>query len=354
MEMEKNIQSTEEKNIVDGKKIKNKTKNLTSIIILLLGMFLGSLFVDFSQLIRRDGFSSKKLNQSDIFEADKKTWVAYGEPVVNIDVINDDNCENCKVNEILVWLKRILPTLATRKLDYNSEEGKQLIQKFAIKTLPAFVFGSEVKQTDFYSQAGTLFDEKDNQLALRTQDVGIPVGKYVELPKVNDGDAVFGANDAKVKVVIFSDFQCPYCKLFQPALRDIMKNYQDKVLFDYKFLPIDIHTQANDAALAAGCALEQNKFWEYADKLYANQEIWSTKDDLPKFKEYARTLGLDVAKFNQCLVDKKYQTKIDADKKEADSFAVSETPSVFINDQLQSGTISADQLKSAIDKELAK
>jgi protein-disulfide isomerase len=355
MEIENDIQNTkDEKDTVDNKKIKNKMKNLISIIILLLGMFIGSLFVDFSQLIRRDGFSNKKLNQSDIFEADKKTWVAYSEPVVNVAVVNDDGCENCKVDEILVWLKRILPTLATKKIAYNSEEGKQLIQKFSIKTLPAFVFGSEVKQTDFYSQAGTLFDEKDNQLALRTQDVGIPAGKYVELPKINDGDAVFGYNEAKVRVVIFSDFQCPYCKLFQSNLRDIMKNYQDKVIFDYKFLPLDIHTQANDAALAAGCALEQNKFWEYADKLYANQTVWSTKDDLPKFKEYAKMLGLDVVKFNQCLVDKKYQTKIDADKKEADSFAISETPSIFVDDQFQSGTISADQLKSAIDKELAK
>lgn len=337
-----------------NKKTENKIKNLISALILVSGMFLGSLFIDLSQMFQRSGFSNKKLSQSDIFEASGKTWVAYGEPAVGVKVLSDETCKECNVAEILVWMRRILPTVATEKVDYTSDEGKQLIEKFGIKTLPAFVFGAEIKNTDFYAQAGTLFDEKDGELALRTQDIGIPVGKYIELPKINDGDATFGPIDAKVKVVVFSDFQCPYCKLFHAALRDTMKNYADKVAFDYKFLPLDIHAQANDAALAAGCALDQGKFWEYADKLYGDQASWANKNDLVKFKEYAKTLGLNSTQFNQCLDDKKYQTKIDADKKEADSFAVTGTPGVFVNANFQTGAISADQLKSAIDGALTK
>ena len=345
----------EEGEIVKDKNNENKVKNLISVVILLSGMLLGSLFIDLSQLIRKTGFSAKKLNQSDIFEAGGKTWVAYGEPAVGAKVITDEDCAECQVDEILVWMRRILPTLATEKVDYDSEEGKKIVQEFEIKTLPSFVFDSQVKNTDFYAQANVLFSEKDNQLILRTQDIGIPVGKYVELPKINDGDATFGLNrDAKVKVVIFSDFQCPYSKLFHTVLRDAMKNYKENVFFDYKFLPIDTHAQANDAALATGCALEQDKFWEYADKLYADQVGWSNKNDLFKFKGYARSLGLKIAQFNQCLDDKKYQAKINADVDEANSFAISGTPSVFVNDQFQSGAISADQMKSMIEEELAK
>lgn len=351
--MEDNMQKWSD-DVLRKKQTENKIKNLISALILISGMFLGSLFIDLSQMLQKSGFSGKKLNQSDIFEANGKTWVAYGEPAVGVKVISDETCKECNVDEILVWMRRILPTVATEKVEYTSDEGKQLIEKFGIKTLPAFVFGAEIKSTDFYAEAGTLFDEKDGELAMRTGDIGIPVGKYIELPKINDGDATFGAVDAKVKVVVFSDFQCPYCKLFHTALRSAMKNYADNVAFDYKFFPLSIHAEANDAALAAGCALDQGKFWEYADKLYGDQANWSNKNDLVKFKEYARMLGLNATQFNQCLDDKKYQTKIDEDTKEADGFGISGTPGVFVNDQFQTGAISVDQLKSAIDGELAK
>lgn len=354
--MEEDIKTGEDEGMKD-KNNDNRIKNLISVIILLSGMLLGSLFIDLSQLIRRDGFSAKKLNQSDIFEANGKTWVAYGEPAVGAKVITDESCEECDVDEILVWMRRILPTIATTKVDYNSDEGKKLIQAFNIKTLPSFVFDSQIKNTDFYAQADVLFEEKDSQFILRTQDIGIPVGKYVELPKINDNDAVSGSNkDAKVKVIIFSDFQCPYCKLFHTVLRDAMKNYKDSndIYFDYKFLPLDTHAQANDAALAASCALEQGKFWEYADKLYSDQVGWSNKNDLAKFKGYAKNLGLKQDQFNQCLDSKKYQDKINADVDEANNFAISGTPSVFVNNQVQSGAITSDQFKSLIEKELAK
>jgi protein-disulfide isomerase len=334
---------------------KKKQQNLISAVILLLGMFLGSLFIDTAQLVQKSGFSAKNLSKSDIFEANGKTWVAYAEPAVTIFVVNDDSCEKCNVDEVLVWLRRIVPTIATEKVDHKSDQGRDLIDKFNLKTLPAFVFDGAVMKTDFYVQAQTLFDEKDNQLALRTQDIGIPVGKYITTPKINDGDAVAGAKDSKVKVVVYSDFQCPYCKIFHKALDDAIKNYGDRVAFDYKFYPlVDTHPQSNSAALAAACALDQGKFWEYADKLYADQTIWGATKDTVKFKEYARILKLDSAKFNDCLDSKKHQDMIDADKKEAEGFGISGTPGVFVNDQFQEGVISYDQLKTSIEAELSK
>ncbi len=351
--MEEDMQK--EKAVEDEVTQKKKMQNLISIAILLLGMFLGSLFIDSAQLIQRSGFSAKNLAKSDIFEANGKTWVAYSEPAVTVSVISDSGCDKCNVDDVLVWMRRIVPTVSTEKVEYNSDAGKNLIDKFGLKTLPAFVFDGAVTKTDFYTQAKTLFDEKDNQFSLRTQDIGIPVGKYLVTPGINAGDALAGAADAKVKVVVFSDFQCPYCKIFHKALDDAIKNYGDKVQFDYKFLPLtDVHPQAGSAALAATCALEQGKFWEYADKLYADQTVWGGMKDTNKFKEYARNLKLDVAKFNQCLDSKKYQNMLDDDKKEADSFGISGTPGVFVDDQFQEGAVSYDQLKAAIDGELAK
>lgn len=341
---------------LDKKKVDKKIKNMISIIILLAGLFVGSLFVDMGQLMKGGGFSVKNLSQSDIFEANGKTWVAYTEPAVPVTVINDDSCEKCDVSEALVWLRRVLPTVSAQKVAYDSDQGKQLIEKFNIKTLPAFIFSEPVTKTDFYTQAKVLFTPADNQYVFKTQELGMPVGKYLSLPQIDAKDAVFGAkaDDSKVKMIVFSDYQCPYCKLLYTSLRGIMKTYQDKVTFVYKHLPLDIHPQAENAALAAECAQEQNKFWEYSDKLYAAQSEWGNAKDTTKFKDYARVLGLNTADFNKCLDGKKYQDQINADKQEATDFGIAGTPAVFINDQFENGAISPDQLKQMIEQELNK
>lgn len=335
---------------------KNKQiKNLISVAILLAGLFAGSLFVDVAQIVQGSGYSQKNLNKSDIFEAGGKTWVAYNEPAVGIKVISDDKCDKCDPSEVLVWFRRMIPTISAQKIDYNSRQGKQLISQFNIKTLPAFIFDQDVDKTDLYIQAKKLFKPKNNEFMLDAQKLGLPAGKYLQLPQIKKDDATFGKADSKVKVIIFSDFQCPYCKLFYTNMRDVMKTYQDKVLFVFKELPLDnIHSQASNAALASECALEQNKFWQYADNLYAKQSKWSSTTGTAQFKKYAQTLGLNTSQFNQCLDSKKYQSKIDADKKEASDFSISGTPAIFINDQFKDGVISKDQLKKDIDGQLNK
>jgi protein-disulfide isomerase len=331
-----------------------KTKNLISIAILLAGLFLGSLFVDTYQAVRGSGYSAKNLNKSEIFEANGKTWVAYGDPAVPVTVISDDKCDKCDVSDALVWLKRVLPTVSTVKVNFDSAEGKALIEKNDLKTLPAFIFDTSVEKTELFAQAAMVFDKKEGDYVLRTQDIGMPVGKYLATPQINDSDPAVGPKDAQVKVVLFSDFQCPYCKVFFQSFRDIMKQDSGNVLFAYKHLPLDIHPQAVPAALAAECAQEQNKFWEYADLLYKNQSVWGAAKDTVAFKGYARTLGLDAGQFGQCLDGKKYQNVVDAGKSEGESFGISGTPAIFVNDQFESGVISADQLKTDIENQLNK
>ncbi|MDQ1283987.1 MAG: oxidoreductase [Patescibacteria group bacterium] len=335
----------------DNKKI----KNLTSVAILLAGLFIGSLFVDVAQLIKGSGYSAKNLNKSDVFEADGKTWVAYSEPAVSVKIINDDACEKCDVSEVLVWMRRVLPTVAAEKVAFDSEEGKMLEEKFGLKSLPAFVFSDDIAKTDFYAQAQPLFEEKDGKFVLKTQELGIPTGKYLAVPEIREGDAVFGNKDAKAKIVVFSDFQCPYCKVFYKSLRDVMNQYSEKAQFAFKEFPLDsIHPQANGAALAAACAQEQGKFWEYADILYDKQNDWSKATNTSLFKTYAGNLRLETGKFNECLDGKKYQAKIDADKKEAADFGISGTPAIFAGENFESGAVDADKLKEMVEKELAE
>ncbi len=336
-------------------KIENKDKkikNLISAVILISGLFVGSLFVDISQLLSGGGFSLKSLSKAEIFESNGKTWVAYGDPLVSVKVVTDEQCEKCNPAEPLVWLRRVAPTISAQKVEFNSQEGQSLIEKFGIKTLPAFIFSQSIDQTEFFAQAQTLFVAKDGQFELKTQELGLAPGRYLELPQIKEGDAVFGKQDSNVKMVVFSDFQCPYCKLFHQTLRQTMKTYGDRVAFGFKHLPLSFHAQAEPAALAAECANEQGKFWEYGDKLFAMQAEWSAVTGTQKFKDYARVMGLKTAEFNQCLDSKKYQDKIDASKAEAAGFGISGTPAFFVNSQFNNGVATAEQLKVILDQEL--
>lgn len=339
-----------------------KIKNLISAAILLAGLFLGSVFVDVAQMVRGKGFSQRVLDKVDVFSLDGKTWVAYSDPVVKAQVISDDNCEACKPDDVLVWFRRVLPTILPEKIDADSETGKNLLKQYGLKSIPAFVFAKDLEKTDFYRQAGALFSEKDGSFVLQTSELGLEAGKYVETPSVSDDDIQIGPKDAKVKVIEFSDFQCPYCRAFRlNTIQKVLKDYGDKILFVYKNLPLDIHPQAENAALAASCANEQGKFEDYSNKLFESQNDWGKSQGTPaspaggqKFKTYAVQLGLNAAEFNKCLDDKKYQDKINKDKEEAKNFGISGTPAIFINDQFKGGVVSYDDIKKIIEEELAK
>ncbi len=331
-----------------------KMKNLIAALILVSGLFVGSVFVDVSQMIKGEGFSNKNLSKGDVFEAVGKTWVAYTEPAVSVKVINDSECENCDPSEVLVWLRRVAPTISAEEVEYDSEEGKNLIEKMGIKTLPALVFSGKISETELYAQAGVIFEKKDNDFVLKTEELGVAPGKYLESPAVNENDAISGSLESPVKVVVFSDFQCPYSKVFQASLRENMKEYEGKASFVYKNLPLSFHKQAENAALAGQCALEQGKFWEYSDKLFENQDNWGNSTGTAKFKEYAKTLNLNQNDFNTCLDQKKYADKIAKDMEEAQKLGVSGTPAIFVNDQFKNAAISSEELKGMIEKSLSK
>lgn len=111
-----------------------------------------------------------------------------------------------------------------------------------------------------------------------------------------------------------------------------------------------MHNRATPAALAADCANEQGKFWEYHDKLFENQR--ALEDD--NLRTYAQDVGLDMDKFNECYNSKKYQSDIDTDVAEGRALGVTGTPAFFINGRFLSGAQPFDAFKAIIDEELAR
>lgn len=172
---------------------------------------------------------------------------------------------------------------------------------------------------------------------------------------------VLGNKNAKVTVIEFSDFQCPFCgAFFNDAEKGIIKDYVNtgKVKFAYRQFPLtQLHPNAYKAASASECANEQSKFWEYHDILFQNQTAWSSLDSTAaaaKFKEYAGTLGLDTGSFGSCLDSDKYKTNIDKDVTDGGAAGVTGTPATFINGQIVVGAQPYASFKTLIDQELAK
>jgi protein-disulfide isomerase len=167
-----------------------------------------------------------------------------------------------------------------------------------------------------------------------------------------DDDAILGNVDAKVTIVEFSDFECPYCgKFYQETFPDIKKNYIDKglVRFVHRDFPLSMHAHAEEAAEAAECAGEQGFYFPYAHLLYGHQELLETKNLL----RYAKDLGLNETAFNDCLSSGAMKEEVQKDMNEGISYGVKGTPAFFINGEFISGNRPYSVYDDAIKKGLA-
>lgn len=168
-----------------------------------------------------------------------------------------------------------------------------------------------------------------------------------------DDDPSFGPQDAKVVIVEFSDFQCPFCAKVAPTVKRIKESYGDKVLFVFRDFPIaSIHPLAEKAAQSAQCAHDQGMFWEFHDLLFEGQKEWSSGGSVDSFKAITRELGLDSTTFNECLDSGKYEGEVKKDLQEGQHFGVTGTPTFFINGQKLVGARSYEEFTNIIDAEL--
>ena len=193
----------------------------------------------------------------------------------------------------------------------TSEELKEMISEIEIKTAPT----------------------------QQTQQPTQPAAPQVFRVSLDD-DPVKGNPDAPVTIVEFSDFQCPFClRFFQQTLPLIEQNYIDtgKIKFVYKDLPLDsLHPNARAAHIAAECADEQEKFWEYHDVLFEKQPQWSSlaSSELENtFTEFATDMGLQAASFESCMQSPNIADEVNNDTLEAASFGATGTPTFFIGNE---------------------
>lgn len=178
------------------------------------------------------------------------------------------------------------------------------------------------------------------------------------LAPVQDDEHIRGNLDkAKVVMIEYSDFQCPYCERHHPNLQQISDEYGDQVVWVYRHFPLtSIHPNAEPMALASECAAEQGKFWEFADAMFDGQtaNLEGTAAAANSYaSSVAKDLGLNMTKFNDCVATAKYQDVVDADMASGSAAGVNGTPATFINGTLVSGAVPYATLKQMIDAALA-
>jgi len=180
-----------------------------------------------------------------------------------------------------------------------------------------------------------------------------PTEIYLEEPKVvlkTEGAPSRGPANAKVTIVEFSEFQCPFCKKFQPTIDQIVKEYPNDVRHVFYNLPLPFHNNARGAARAGVCADKQGKFWEFREMAFVNQQAI----DEPNLRTNAEKLGLDMAKFDVCVKDPATDKKIEEDLAYAASVGARGTPTSFVNGVLFSGARPYEELKKTVDQKLGK
>jgi predicted DsbA family dithiol-disulfide isomerase len=162
------------------------------------------------------------------------------------------------------------------------------------------------------------------------------------------GSPFLGKADAPVTLVVFSDFQCPFCSKIEPLLDEVLKKNPDTVKIVFKHLPLQMHKQAKPAALAAIAAQEQGKFWQMHDALFAVSKQLS-KETIEKA---AQDIGLDMDKFKKDLASPATLEKLKKDMIDAGKASVSGTPTLFINGRQVKGR-GVNVVQKMIDQELS-
>ncbi len=206
---------------------------------------------------------------------------------------------------------------------------------------------------------------KDGKTLARFAKWDISKDPYAEvMGKINtEGRPFKGNKDAKVVIVNYDDFQCPFCSRMHQTMMVLMKQYGDRVKLVYKDFPlVEIHPWAMRAAVAANCLAKQNTdaYWSFADYLHAHgsdisgekRDVKVAQDNVDKAaREQAKQFNLDSAKLDACLA-KPDEAAVQASMAEAMQLGVQATPTLFVNGERVGGALPAKELEAVIDRAL--
>lgn len=276
-------------------------------------------------------------------------WLAALAAVIGVDVRGAlaDDAANAKIVEYYRRKSNLPPEVEIKVTDITDAK----ISGAKVATLNLTRGGQTQKQLILMSPDGryVVFGE--------LEDVTADPFKAIAAKIKTDGKPVRGPKDAKVTIVEYSDFQCPYCARAHQTISDqVMKEYDGKVKLVYKNFPLGFHPWAEPAALAGACAFEQDPaaFWKLYDYFFKNQQQLNPQNVKEKAQEELKGTKVNMDKWNDCVDNKKALDAVKADMAEGQSVGVTGTPAFLINGRKISGAQPFQNFKAIIDDELQR
>ncbi|MFC1687211.1 thioredoxin domain-containing protein [Patescibacteria group bacterium] len=186
----------------------------------------------------------------------------------------------------------------------------------------------------------------DQQVSNTNSANEVVVAETYYLP-LKDTDHKRGGENAKVTLVVYSDFECPFCARFVPTIEQLETTYGDDLQIVFRHYPLSFHTNAQKAAEASECAAEQGQFWEMHDRLFEMNAAVTLS--VENYKSAAGELGLAQSQFDSCLDSGKYSQRVQDDIDGGALLGVQGTPATFVNGELISGAQPFDSYAEVID-----
>ncbi|MBM9501789.1 DsbA family protein [Leptospira sp. 201903071] len=237
------------------------------------------------------------------------------------------------------------PTLAEMRAIYDQYKNSPALKGKSFDAVKAEIQNHLLSQKKEEAR-NSVFGELRNQYKISV--------KVKELPPMRDDSILTGNNPslgpekAKVTIIEFSDFECPYCKRSQDVNSQLRAKYKDQIRWVFRDYPLSFHPNAMFAHIAANCSAPQGKYWEFFNVLFENS------GNLPKDRvlDLARSSGMDMKAFSQCVNDAAVRKEVEADMAEGEKYGVSGTPAFFINGIMVEGAQPLEAFTKVIDQEL--
>ncbi|MFW5746018.1 MAG: DsbA family protein [Nanoarchaeota archaeon] len=259
------------------------------------------------------------------------------DPEVGLTVIDDPSCTVCNTSRIVdVIQTQLFPSVVVTEYDASEAEAQELIEELELTALPAFIFDEEIAETQNFDQIAQVLEVKEGG-RYTIMPVALGTVKLINPPET-EGRPALGQEDAPITMVLYDDFECPFCKTFEDeTFPQLKENYVEtgQVKIVFKHFPLGFHQHAKPAAEASECAFEQDMFWEYKDLLFERQENLSEAD----YVAWAGEIGLDEAAFEECLESDRFVPVVENDLTEGQADGISGTPGFIIDGVVVTGAL---------------
>lgn len=291
--------------------------------------------------------------RADIYELKKRE---YDLKMDRLNKLMEEKLIGAEAKKANMPTEQFITDKIVGKLTVSDSEFKAFVKE---KKIPE----DQLKEHPEYKQRITSYLETQKrgekvQAYLAKLTKSNPVEVYFKKPtmervQIEVGDApMLGKKDAKVQLVVFSDFQCPYCSRGAETMHAVAKKYGSKVGISFRHYPLPFHDRATPASEMALCVKKiggDSDFWKFHDIAFKNQD----KLDNENLLKFAKQAGVDSAKAKDCYDKGEFKEKIAADMAYGNKVGVRSTPTFFVNGQMVAGALPIEQFSEMIDEELA-